>query len=121
MTILGTGGGDGFTLSGRLTQGAESDGLGLGTDYVEIVLGGQTFTLPVSGFTFQGGTTWSFSGTGPVTSGTFTKNGNSVDMSSVTGSGTNVAYPGGPTTIQLRIGDDTGSVNVPMRGTLLYP
>jgi hypothetical protein len=120
MTFGGTSAGDTFTLSARLTQGPESDGLGLGTDYVQIVLGGQTFTLAASGFTLQGGT-WSFSGPGPVTSGTFTKVGTHVDMSSVTGSGTNLAYPGTPAPVQIRIGDDTGFVNVPMRGSLIYP
>lgn len=36
-------------------------------------------------------------------------------------SGLNLAFAEGPLSVQLRIGDDSGSATVPMRGTLVYP
>jgi hypothetical protein len=117
ITLGGTGGDNTFTLSARLTEGPDSDGLGLGSDYVEIALGGETFTLPASGFTHQGGGTWTFSGPGPLTSATFTKSGDHVDLS-VAGSSAELLASA---TVLIRIGDDTGTASVAMRGTLVFP
>ncbi len=120
MTFAGAGGGDTLTLQGRLTPGAGSDGIGLGTEFVRVTAGSHTFDLNVSGFSCQGGgTSCTFNGPGPTT-GTFNKSGANVDFQ-VTASGATLSHPGGPVPIGIRIGDDTGSFNAGLHGTLVYP
>lgn len=113
-------GNDSFTLSVTLTPGAGSDGIGLGSEYAEVSFGSFFYLLPVTGFAFQGANQWSYTGA-DGSSGTFMKNANgSVDLT-LQVPGLNLAYSDSPIAIGARIGDDFGSSQVGMRGTLTFP
>jgi hypothetical protein len=112
-------GNDSFTLSVRLAPGAGSDGIDVGNEYAEVSFGAFFYSLPVTGFQFQGGNVWTFSASGA--SGTFTRNANgSVDMS-LQVTGLNLAYSDSPIFIGARIGDDFGSSQVGLAGTIRFP
>jgi hypothetical protein len=113
-------GGDTLSLSARLSPGDGSDGLGVGTDYVQVGIGTLFFTIPVTALAPQGADAWSVSGTPPVASGTLTRAGGAVDVV-LTATGLNLTLADGPQAVQLRIGDDSGVATVPMRGSLVYP
>ncbi len=113
--------GDGFSLTARLSPGEDSDGLGLGTDYVEVGLGALLFTLPAAGFTRYTETSWTYGGSGASASGSFVAQPDgSVDIS-LTAGDLNLAFVEGPIAVQFRVGDDAGSATVPVRGSLVYP
>jgi parallel beta-helix repeat protein len=126
MTFTSTGF-DTLTVSARLTPGAGTDGLGLGTDVVVLTVGSEVLELAASGFNCNGTTTLTCSyndGNGPVLSATFTKNGSApgatVDLS-VTAEASSLGAPVNPMAVEMRIGDDVGSFNATMRGTLVFP
>jgi hypothetical protein len=113
-------GNDSFTLSAILAPGSGSDGIEPGTNYAEVSFGSFQYSLPVSGFHDQGGGVWSYTGTGQLSSGTFTKLGDGSVRISVTATGLNLSYADAPITIQVRIGDDFGSSTVALQGTLQF-
>jgi hypothetical protein len=126
MTFTGTGN-DSLTVSARLAPGAESDGLGLGTDVVVLTIGSQVLELAAAGFNCSGNPTLTCSyndGAGPVQSASFTRNGSGVGATvdlSVTAAAATLGTPTNPMAVQVRVGDDVGSFNAPVRGTLVFP
>jgi hypothetical protein len=121
MTFNTGGGNDSFTLSARLSPGAGSDGIEIGTEYTVINFGSFEYTLPASGFQDQGSGVWHYTGTGQLTSGTFQALPDGSVTLSVQASGLNLAYSDSPITIQVRVGDDFASSTMALRGTLAFP
>jgi len=121
MTFNTGQGNDAFTLSVNLAPGAGSDGIEPGINYAEVSFGSFQYSLPVSGFQQQPGGSWSYTGAGQLSSGTFVKQGDGSVNITVQASGLNLSYSDSPITIQARIGDDFGSSTVALRGTLVYP
>ena len=115
---------DGFSLAMKLTPGAGSDGIGVGSEYVEITFGAIVFAMPVSGFQPSGANQWTYRGSpnGQIATGTFVKNGDGSVNLSVTASGLTMAYADAPISLGVRIGDDFGvNPGVSLRGSLSFP
>ena len=115
---------DGFSLAMKLAPGAGSDGIGVGSEYVEITFGAIVFSMPVSGFQPSGANQWTYTGspTGQIATGTFAKNGDGSVNLSVTASGLTMAYADAPISLGVRIGDDFGvNPGVSLRGSLSFP
>ncbi|HJZ59828.1 MAG TPA: right-handed parallel beta-helix repeat-containing protein, partial [Gemmataceae bacterium] len=120
MTFNTGQGNDTFTLSVNLAPGTGSDGISPGTDYAEVSFGSFTYSLPSAGFQQQSGNVWTYSGAGQLSTGTFTKKADgSVDVT-VTATGLNLAYSDSPIAVGVRIGDDFGSSQVVLQGTIQF-
>lgn len=117
---FGPGGSVGFTMSGSLRPGPDSDGVSPGADYAEVVFGDLTLPLWTAGFQPQGGY-WTFTGGGGAVSATLSKLGDGSVAFSVHASGLNISAVKFPTSVSLRVGDDYGSASVLLQGTLHLP
>lgn len=116
---------DGFTLNGTLAPGVGSDGLGIGSDYVEVKIGVIVYPLLITGFQETGPNQWSYAapvGSGQQATGTFLKNANGSVQFSIQVSGLTLSYMNPPISIGMTIGDDVGTApNISMGGVLSYP
>jgi hypothetical protein len=112
--------GDSFELTVTLTPGAASDGIEIGQDYAELILGGHEMFMPVVGFKKAKGK-WSYIGLGPVTSGTFQALSDGSVKMTLKGSGAGLSPKDTPLSIGVRLGDDHGLRTVYVTGTLTYP
>lgn len=112
-------GSDSFALTATLAPGAGSDGIRPGTNYAEVSFGSFVYSLPVSGFKSLGAGQWSY--TGPQATGTFTRQANGSVVVSINAAGLNLAVSDQPIAIGIRIGDDFGSLQTKMTGSLKAP
>jgi hypothetical protein len=111
--------GENIALTANLNLGSGSDGVQLGTEYLEVNVGGVFFFLPSAGAQ-GGGSQWTYTNAGGA-SATVTVQGGSVNLV-LQASGLPVeTLLSSTTSVALRVGDDFGATAVPLQGTLQYP
>lgn len=111
----------GVALTANLKPGEESDGIGVGSDFVQVTFGGFHFFVPAAGFQ-QVGSRWVYSGNGtvsaailaPQTDGSVTVTLQADGLALQTTLSTS-------TSIGVQIGDDFASTPITFRGMLQYP
>jgi parallel beta-helix repeat protein len=114
---IGAGAAAELALSGRLTAGPESDGMRLGLDRAEVVVGDLAIPLWPAGFRAQGDR-WTFvAGTGAVHATLARLDDGSVRFG-LHASGLAIEAVRFPTTATVRIGDDYASIPVLLQGVL---
>lgn len=112
--------GEDLTVTAMLAPGAEGDGVELGTEYIEVSVGGFQFFLP-SASAQGGGTQWTYGNPGTV-SATATRLANGAIEVALQANALAVETTISTTTgIAVRLGDDFGATMIPLRGLLQYP
>lgn len=113
--------GQGFTLAANLRPGTGSDGIEVGTDFVQISFGGYQYLLPVANF-IQSGSTWVYNGGGNVSAASLEKlSDGSVNVTLQVSGLVLTATISTSTGISVQIGDDFASAVLNFRGVLQYP
>lgn len=111
--------GTGITMAAKLQPGAKSDGIELGSEYVEVGFGGFQLFLPAAGFQ-KSGTQWTYAGGG--VSGTFTElPDKSIDIALQANGFAAETTISTVLSISMSIGDDFSAATVPLQGSLQYP
>jgi parallel beta-helix repeat protein len=110
-----------LALSANFRAGATSDGIELGTEYVEVGFGGYQFFLAAADFQ-QVGAKWVYGGAGVVSQATLEELPDKSISVTLQASGLVIETQISTNTpIEVKIGDDFGSTAVPLRGVLQFP
>jgi len=113
--------GQSFTLAANLRPDTNSDGMEVGTEFVQVSFGGYQYLLPIANFT-QSGSTWVYNGGGGVSAATLAKLGDgSVNVTLEVNGLALEAKISTSTSTTVQIGDDFASSPISFRGMLQYP
>jgi hypothetical protein len=113
-------GGEDLTVTATLTPGAESDGVELGLEYLEMSVGKFQFFLPIASAQ-GGGSQWTYGSTGTVSATATRLTNGSIEIALQANGLVAETTVSMTTNIAIRVGDDFGATIIPLRGLLQYP